>query len=250
MHPDLYQRFFDIEDRYWWSVGTRRSFQALIAQIGRGGGRVLDVGCGTGVMLRELAPAWLMAVGCDRSATALAYCRRRGLRALVQSDAISLPFSDGCFALVLALDVVEHLDDDHACLGELARVCQPGGHVLVHVPAFQLLWSDKDEINQHRRRYNGRALVDLVERAGLRVIHRRYLNTTVLPVALMRSLWQRWAGRRSASGESAASLDRLYEIPRPMNAALTAMMDAERWVGQRFPPPFGMSMVCLARKPG
>jgi ubiquinone/menaquinone biosynthesis C-methylase UbiE len=250
MHPDLYQRFFEIEDRYWWSVGTRRAFRALIAEIGRGSGRALDVGCGTGVMLHELPPGWRMAAGCDRSETALAYCHQRGLRALVKSDAISLPFSDGCFALVMALDVIEHLDDDHACLRELARVCQSGGHVLLHVPAFQLLWSDKDEINQHRRRYDGRALVALVERAGLRVIHRRYLNTTLLPVALVRSLWQRWAGRRSGSTESAAGLDRLYDIPRPMNAGLTALMDAERWLGSRCPPPFGMSMVCLARKPG
>ena len=99
------------------------------------------------------------------------------------------------------------------------------------------------------RRYDGRALVALVERAGLRVIHRRYLNTTLLPVALIRSLWQRWAVRRSGSDESAASLDRLYDIPRPINAALTALMHAERWLGERCPPPFGMSMVCLARKP-
>ncbi len=249
MDPELYQRFFEIEDRYWWSVGTRRAFRELIRALGTAGGRVLDVGCGTGAMLNELPPGWRLAAGCDRSEAALAFCRRRGLRALVQCDAVTLPFADGAFRLVMALDVVEHLGDDRACVRELARVCEPGGHVLVHVPAFELLWSDKDEINQHHRRYGAGALRELVERAGLRVVHRRYLNTAMLPIALLRSLWQRGTAGRSRSAAAAAHLDRLYEIPRPINAALTVLMDLERRVGARWPAPFGMSLVCLARKP-
>ncbi len=250
MHPDLYQRFFEIEDRYWWSVGTRRTFRALIESHASGAGRVLDVGCGTGAMLRELVPGRQLNTGCDRSEAALAFCRRRGLRSLVQCEAISLPFADAAFALVMALDVIEHLSDDRTCVRELARVCTPGGHVLIHVPAFQFLWSDKDDLNQHYRRYGARHLDELVQQAGLRVIHRRYLNTTLMPIALLRSLWQRWVARRSHAGDSPAHLDHLYEIPRSLNSALTALLDAERRIGMRWPAPFGMSLLCLARKPG
>ena len=56
--------------------------------------------------------------------------------------------------LIVSTDwLVEHLDDDAGCLSEIARVCEPGGHVLIHVPAFPVLWSKKDELNHHRRRY-------------------------------------------------------------------------------------------------
>jgi SAM-dependent methyltransferase len=249
MDPELYQRFFDIEDRYWWSVGTRRSFRGLIDRLGAAGGRVLDVGCGTGVMLRELPSGWRLAAGCDWSEAALAFCRQRGLQPLVRCDAVNLPFSDGVFRLVMALDVIEHLSDDRACVRELARVCGPGGYLLIHVPAFELLWSDKDEINRHYRRYGEPALRELVESAGLQVVHRRYLNTALMPIALLRSLWQRRIARRPPAEISAARLDHLYDLPRPINAALTALMDLERLIGTCWPAPFGMSLVCLARKP-
>lgn len=249
MHPELYRQFFEIEDHYWWSVGTRRLFRELVAPLAGPGRRALDVGCGTGAMLRELAPEWPAVSGCDYSAAALAYCRERGLRSLVRCDATHLPYRSASFDLLTALDVVEHLDDDLGCVRELARICRPGGHVLLHVPAHQVLWSDKDELNQHRRRYSRAALFALLEAAGLQIVRHRYLNVAMLPAALARSLWQRHSGVSPSAEQSAASVERLYRIPARLNAALTAMMDTERWLGRHLPLPPGMSIACLATKP-
>jgi SAM-dependent methyltransferase len=251
MDPGLYECFYAIEDRFWWSVGTRRVFFRLIRSLPMGEReRVLDVGCGTGVTLAEFPPGSRIAAGCDLSERALAFCRRRGLADLVRCDATRLAYRSGSADLVLALDVIEHVDDDLACLGELARACRSGGHVLLHVPALPALWSDKDVLNHHRRRYRRRDLVALVERAHLSIERMLYVNAALVPVALARSAWQRLSGRRAAAnGRDTSALDGLYRVPEVVNRALLAWMEIERRIGERVPLPIGMSLVCLARKP-
>lgn len=251
MEPGLYERFFAIEDRFWWSVGTRRLFFRLIRDLpALRAGRVLDVGCGTGVTLAELPGGARLAAGSDLSETALAFCRLRGLGALVRSDATLLPCRAESLDLVLALDVIEHVDDDAACLREMARVCRTGGHVLLHVPALPALWSDKDVLSHHRRRYRRAELAALVERSKLSIERLLYVNAALVPLALARSAWQRLSGRRAAANDGDASaLDGVYRVPEIVNRALLGWMEIERRVGERVPLPIGMSLVCLARKP-
>src|SRR5258708_14863553 len=100
--------------------------------------RILDVGCGTGANLQMLAE-FGAAEGVDVSAEALDFCRARGLGAVRQGAAESLPYEDTQFDLVTALDVVEHLDDDVAGLREMFLVLRPGGRLLLFVPTFMFL---------------------------------------------------------------------------------------------------------------
>lgn len=252
MDTELYQRFYEIEERFWWSVGTRRVFFQLIDSVHQGrGGRALDVGCGTGIMMREFPPGWDLVAGCDYSELALSFSHQRGLRGLVRCDATQLPFATDSLDLVTALDVIEHLDGDQACVREIVRACRPGGHVLIHVPAFQILWSDKDDLNHHRRRYHWNELVALVEDAGLVIERMFYINIALFPVAFLRALVQRavGGGQRDKPTEASATVDHLYQIPETINRLMIAVMDIERHIVTRWPIPFGMSMVCLARKP-
>ena len=251
MDPLLYDRFFEIEDRFWWSVGTRKAFFELIEKLAKGGAsRVVDVGCGTGVMLREFPAGCGAVFGCDFSELALSYSRRRGLRDLVRCDATRLPFASDSIDLVLALDVVEHLADDAGCVREIARVCRPGGHALLHVPAFPILWSDKDVLNHHFRRYRREQFLSLVERAGLVIERASFINSVLFPAALARGIVQRVAGRlRPAPAEARApSVDHLYRIPEAVNRFMIGLMNLE-WRAVSPWVPFGMSLVCLARKP-
>jgi len=55
------------------------------------------------------------------------------------------------FDLVFALDVIEHVDDDKTSVNEMYRVCKSNGNVFITVPAFMSLWSEHDEVNQHKR---------------------------------------------------------------------------------------------------
>jgi SAM-dependent methyltransferase len=248
MDETLYREFFELEEHYWWSVGTRRLFARLIAPFAAAGaGRVVDVGCGTGITLLSFPYPAALLCGCDFSPLALDFSRRRGLRSLLRSDATRLPFRSDSVDLVLALDVIEHLDDDAAAVAEIARVTRRGGHVLVHVPAFSILWSDKDDLNHHRRRYRRAELQRLIERAGLRVRTLAYVNAWVFPIALARALLQRRSRTASAPAPSAQALDSIFRIPPALNRLLLGVMGLEARLLRVL--PFGMSLVCLAEKP-
>lgn len=248
MDDALYREFYELEEHYWWSVGTRRLFTRLIAPFAAAGvGRVVDVGCGTGITLLEFPYPAVLLCGCDFSPLALAFSRQRGVRSLLRSDATRLPFRTESVDLVLALDVIEHLDDDARAVEEIARVTRRGGHVLVHVPAFPILWSDKDDLNHHRRRYRRAELERLIERTGLRVQTLAYVNATLFPVAWARALVQRWRRPAHAPPPSAGALDALYRIPPALNRLLLGVMRLEARLIHVL--PFGMSLVCLAEKP-
>jgi SAM-dependent methyltransferase len=104
----------------------------------------------------------------DVSGPALAKLARRGA-SVVCALVTSLPFPDAAFDLVCALDIVEHVDDDAAALGELARVARPGAAVLLSVPLHPELWNAFDEFDGHRRRYRPELLTELLGRHGLTV---------------------------------------------------------------------------------
>jgi SAM-dependent methyltransferase len=152
-----------------------------------------------------------------------------------------LPFADGAFDLVTALDVIEHIDDDVAALGELRRVLRPGGRLLVAVPAFTFLWGRQDEVSHHRRRYTRATLARALAQAGFAVVRESYFNTLLFPpiaaVRLGRRLLRR-PGRRQSDFELG---------PARLNGLLGAVFGAEAALVARTDLPFGVSLLALAR---
>jgi SAM-dependent methyltransferase len=200
-----YHRMHALEERHWWFRAKRRMVYSLLERWGSAGRmRVLDVGCGTGITLREL-PAPHAGLGLDPCAEALALCRERGLAALVRGSATEIPLADGSMDVVLALDIVEHIDDDVRALREIARVLRSGGAAILTVPAFPLLWSAHDEALHHRRRYTRRLLEERLARAGLAVRAGGYGQATVFPAAALLRLGRRGLARLLGRPESRAS---------------------------------------------
>ena len=101
---------------------------SLVRRYGRGAD-VLEVGCGTGLVLARVRPFARFATGVDVSAGMLAAARQRGL-SVVQGSATALPYADASFDVAYAFKVLPHVVDIRSALAELARVTRPGGHVL------------------------------------------------------------------------------------------------------------------------
>jgi SAM-dependent methyltransferase len=245
MEPCLYETFYEVEEWYWWSVGTRAIFADwLRAALPAAPVRVLDVGCGTGIFVREIADHGDV-TGVDVYPHAVALGVRRGLERLCVGSAERLPFRSGAFDVVTALDVVEHTDDRRT-VAEIVRVLKPGGLTLIHVPAFPLLWGEHDEVNRHRRRYRRGPLEAILAANGLAVERLSYVNCILFPAVLAVRVAKRVLRPLRADR---VPRPEIYDVPRWLNRCLVRVLAVERAVMQRrISLPFGVSILCLARK--
>jgi len=101
----------------------------------RPGAPVLDVGCGVGQVVARLSEAGFEAYGVDVSEPNIARARQFCPRCQVY-DGRTLPFPDGRFAVTGALNVLEHVEAPEAFIGELVRVTEVGGRVVLSSPNF------------------------------------------------------------------------------------------------------------------
>jgi hypothetical protein len=148
-----------------------------------------------------------------------------------------LPEGLGEFDLVLALDVLEHVD---AC-ATLKGLMRPGGHVIVTVPAMPFLYGPFDALNGHFRRYRLGQVVDLVAGAGLVIERASYLNFLLFPLLCAQRLWQRLRPPQSA----------VPGIPlAAVNAPLMGIFGLERFLIRSARLPWGGSILCVAVRPG
>lgn len=92
--------------------------------------RVLEIGCGTGLILEKVARLASRALGLDLSLGMLGRARQKGLE-VVQADLRALPFKDDSFDTVYSFKVLAHIDTIGAALEELARVTRPGGTLVL-----------------------------------------------------------------------------------------------------------------------
>lgn len=104
-----------------------QSLDRFLPAVG-GGRRALDVGCGTGHHLDNLARRGFDVAGIDGSAEMLAEARRLIPSAeLHEADVAGLPYADRCFDLAVCIEVLRYLADPQPCIAEIARVLRPGG---------------------------------------------------------------------------------------------------------------------------
>lgn len=230
-----------LEGTNWWFVGMRRLY---LRWAGGASGPVVDVGCGTGINL-EAFERFGPTVGIDASPTALAFCRRRGRRALIEGDAVRLPVADASVGLLTAFGVIEHLEHDREAVADWARVLEPGGRLLLLTSAYRWMWSGHDVSNHHVRRYRAREVRLLLEAAGLVDVRVSYVNTLLFPpIAAVRLVDRvRRRGRAPTAHKDTA------EVPGWANRLLLGILDLERWLLDRIDLPFGVSIVATARRP-
>jgi SAM-dependent methyltransferase len=247
MNPAEFVNIRRSEEHFWWYRGMREILFRLLEPhlAGRGIGHALEAGCGTGYLSQRLQRerGWPI-VPLDYSGDGLRYGRELGVGNAVQGDIRSLPFGDGAFDLVLSLDVLAHLPrgEEDSAARELSRVVRRGGLVVVRTSALVILRSRHGEFACERQRFTRRRLMVLFEGAGIRILRCTYLNSLLLPVALVKfRVWEPLLRQPPESGVQPvpAWLDRLLFAPLAMEAA---------WLGAGRNFPAGQSLLLIGEK--
>ena len=239
MERSAYVAMRALQGRHWWFVARRRILSDLIAGLGLPASpRILEAGCGPGGNLPMLqSHGQVSAFDMDREA--VQGCEQDfGVAVAVGSLPDANPFQDAQgFDLVVALDVLEHIDRDREALRSLATTLAPGGRLLLTVPAYQWLFSSHDTLHHHKRRYSLDALRARVVEAGL-VVHRAsYFNTLLFPLVVLVRTAARLTGRASTADQMPAAW---------INRVLTAIFGAEAAWLRRARFPFGTSIFLVA----
>jgi 2-polyprenyl-3-methyl-5-hydroxy-6-metoxy-1,4-benzoquinol methylase len=242
MYEREYEAMYSLETFYWWYVARRGLANELLTKElrGRRNVRILDVGCGTGANMSAFARHGII-TGIDASMDALEFCQLRGLNSVALSSVECLPFDDDTFDVVVAMDILEHTDDDLMALKELQRVCRKDGLLFVTVPAYGFLWSEHDEALKHRRRYAAHELRNKMTISGFDVDRTSYFITALFFPILAIRFWQ-GIFKRSTHPKTS-----LHVPPRWINTLLIKLLGLEQRIFRCMNLPFGVSIVALAR---
>jgi 2-polyprenyl-3-methyl-5-hydroxy-6-metoxy-1,4-benzoquinol methylase len=232
----------------WWQARARLILALLLQQSKRPPARVLDAGCGWGVTIEALEKKGYRVTGLDVSRRALERLDRPG-RQLIEAD-LARPFPHGAtsrdaFDAVLALDVIEHLDDDRGALSQLVALVRPGGVLIVSVPALPDLFSEFDRVQGHRRRYRPEDLRTTLEAARLRIEQILWWGSWLVP--LLRMTRKRRTRSRDQSPEQ-IYLDHLKLPPWPLPALFRLAFALEQRPAVNGALWQGTSLLAVARK--
>ena len=228
-----YAEFDRINGRYLdWQLDQVRPFL---------GDRILEIGCGIGGILERL-PGCSLIHSLDVEEDVLAAARERFKdRSECQFSLLDISTCDqeelaelktSRFDTILAINVLEHIEDDVTLLQRAEQLLVPGGYLLLLVPAHQWLYGDYDRLDGHYRRYSQRVLKSVVSQTSFEVHRMHYFN---LLGAIGWWVHYRLLRKKMHGTRQFGFMSRMIPL----------MRFAERVAS----PPIGLSVVAVLRRP-
>jgi SAM-dependent methyltransferase len=207
----------------------------------------LEIGCGNGFVLSAIGASFPHATlaGSEILSCGLAHAARRLPHAeLFQMDARSIPFASH-FDCIGAFDVLEHISEDERVLRSIHRALKPNGGILLTVPQHPWLWSHRDEMVGHVRRYTAKELKEKVVEAGFKIIFATSFVSFLLPLMWISRKVRPWD--RDPCGANGPFVE--LKAGRWVNRAFGMVMGLECFMiqlGMRF--PIGGSLLLAGKK--
>ena len=241
MEQSHFEDLIHLEDTYWWHVAKRRLATRLLQSRFPAPGRLVEGGVGSARNLLEFRDLGYEVTGFDVMPEVVEHARQRGLSDVRRHDLSEpWPLAPDSVRAVVLLDVLEHVDNPVQVLRNVSRILQPGGGIVLTVPAYPLLYSSWDERLGHRRRYTSRVLRAQATEAGLKVERITHWNSFTLPAACLVRGMDRVLGRDAGS--------QFPRVSPVVNSALLGCAALERGWLTRIGVPFGLSIVGVFSK--
>lgn len=244
MESDVYFDLYRFEEDDWWHKGRRELLLQIVSAKYRSKSykplTILDLGCGAGLNLKKMEK-YGFPVGLDYYKDALILSKSRGASNLVRASGDNIPFKEGVFDIVCALDVLEHIEDDVAVMMDLHRVIKTTGLFILTVPAFRALWSSHDVAAHHMRRYSRQQLLEILDKCGFKVLKCTYWNFHLFPLV--------WIIRHFRKNHGIEAKSDIKKLPWCINLALLCLLRIEnKAISMNISFPFGVSILCICRK--
>lgn len=246
---DVFQFLYDAEETNFWFISRNRVIKQLFGRyIGNKPAAILEIGCGTGYVLKGLKtrfPNYIL-TGSEIHLEGIKFAQKRlPTIEFIQLDAMEMPF-ENTFEGVGAFDVLEHIEEDVRVMKEVYKALKPNGYFVISVPQYQWMWSTTDDIAFHKRRYSRKELIGKLENAGFEVI---YIGSFVF--ALFPFMYISRFFKKSKEGNENNNHEELTELKiNPfLNTVFLAVMKIDEVLirlGRSL--PFGGSLIAVARK--
>lgn len=203
--------------------------------------KILDAGCGTGLLLKKMSKFGQI-YGIDTHAEAIRLSKKRGLKNILKSSVLALPFKESSFDLITCIDVLYHqgVKDDKKALKEFFRVLKPGGILILKNPAYDWLKGNHDKIVHTLHRYTKKEIGNKLLKTGFKIKKVTYAYCFIFPIILIKRILEKFSNDPSSDVE---------EIPKFFNILLLQVQRIETWVILNFSLPFGLTVYAICQKP-
>ncbi|MDF2690483.1 MAG: ric methyltransferase [Gammaproteobacteria bacterium] len=168
---ESFDQLFRLEDKHFWFQARNRLINRLIKKFARSKKDLLEIGCGTGIVLSNIKSQHpdLKLMGAELHLNGIYHAKQRlSDIEFIQVDARNLPFNNQ-LDMIGAFDVLEHIEEDELVLKNIHKALKNDGLFFISVPQHMGLWSAQDEVAKHKRRYSRKELVNKLQKSGFKV---------------------------------------------------------------------------------
>jgi SAM-dependent methyltransferase len=232
---------WQVESFHWWFTVRRKLLEYLLTSINISSKELaVDIGCSVGSNLNVLSLKGIHTIGLDHSLYALTLVKRRLKLPLINGDLNKLPLRSNSIGLIVAMDVLEHVDNDVDGISEFYRVLRKGGNLILTVPAFNFLWGIQDVVTGHKRRYSKEDILSKLVQGGFEKFRFSYFNFFLFfPILIVRRIIHLFGFKIESENRINSPL---------LNYFLKSIFSLEPYFLRYISFPFGVSILCVARK--
>jgi len=236
MNKKTFYRHIKNQEKHWWFQARKKIIDQIISGINfKKKNNILDFGAGSGVNLDMLRKHGLVDIHEQNKYARTVIKKNKNIKNLYSTLKIKNDFYD----LILMADVIEHVKQPKKLLKDLKKFLKKDGRILITVPAYQFLFSKKDEVLGHHRRYDKKRLKN--ELKGFKIENISYFNTFLcVPIVIM-TLINKFLNR-----------DYIKKVETTPNFIINKLcyiiFSAEKYFIKYFNLPFGISIYILAKK--
>ena len=181
MKKETFERHISNEKNHWWFKGRREIISKVIKNNFRKKLQILDFGAGSGTNIDVLSKFGKVHIY-EKNKKMNNYLKKKYSKSKKVKSIQN--FKNEKYDLIVAADVIEHIQNDKKAIKDLTKILKKNGKILITVPAFQFLFSKKDVQLKHYRRYNIKNFKFLTK--DLKIIKITYFNFVLfIPLSLV-----------------------------------------------------------------